>query len=214
MTLPDWVNEGRKTFRSYQSAPLVTKEIEDAFVQIFEQINTELQVYYPRHTLLHIVRFPEDAKDFRCLPQILTVYRGYREPEKRLGISWSLSRRIAEGFSYNARVPRVTGERIVTINGKTYTASKKYSSEEEAQLLPMLITGTCNLQDVLAYTNLCREQEIVINPTKISNVQNIAPSEAGRKMIEALRERIRREGNKAMRIEAEPLEWLQNTRQH
>ncbi|MEO6787260.1 MAG: hypothetical protein ABI318_14100, partial [Chthoniobacteraceae bacterium] len=133
----------------------------------------------------------------------------FREDDKRNGISWSLSRRVAEGFAHDATVfvvkegekPR-RNARLGVLNGREFYGNA-YTREEWACLPARLIVGQCDLQDALAYTNIRQEQEIIIDPAKVSNIVELTPT--AKHIV------LPTEG---FQVGAEPLDWLLSTRQH
>jgi len=210
--LPGLKAEGFKALNTYHRLQYTSKEVEDAFLAIFEQIKKGLEDYYTRNKLT-IIKFPHDSKDFRQLPDMLTIYRGYREPEKRLGISWTLSRTIAEGFSFDAALPQEAGQKIGSINGVQYNATKGYTKDEAKALPSRLITGKCNILDVLAYTNSRYEQEIIINPRNVTDIFDVTPNKETKRKTEVINAKLA-QGKKSDRLVAEPLNWLLTTKQH
>jgi hypothetical protein len=95
-----------------------------------------------------------DQESFRKIKEqnSITIYRGYRDCRKRLGISWSLSRKAAEAFACS----------------DYFGLNKGFE--------PKLLQGTCLVKNILAYTNQRQEQEIIVNPAKIKNIREIAMS--------------------------------------
>ncbi len=74
----------------------------------------------------------EDLEYFDSLPETITIYRGVKKADKIDGVSWTLSREIAERFTYDF-------------------LDDGYVVEKEV-----------HKNDVLAYFNIRDEQEIVI----------------------------------------------------
>lgn len=137
---------------AYGQLKYVSKEDEQDYLVMFEDMNKRTKRILGRGSLGTIM-FTDDETSYRHLPQKLTIYRGYHEAAKREGISWSLSKTVAEDFAH-------------------------ISWREDAKDVPAsVVTGTCLLKDVLAYTNDRGEQEIIINPKKVTGIRNIPVGE-------------------------------------
>lgn len=208
MTYQALHKKGRALLNSYFTLHMTTKDIIAFYLAQFEAINEALKkVNGPGN--LNIIKFPDDKQGLDQLPQTLTIYRGYREHDKREGISWSLSRRVAEVFAYDAVVfganeglETQMNVRIGWLNGREFYGNC-YSREDYKRLPSLLIVAQCDRADVLAYTNRRREQEIIINPAKVRNIEELQVSE--RHIV------IPTDDYESC---AEPLEWLLSTRQH
>ena len=88
-----------------------------------------------------------DRKFFAGLPDELTIFRGYREGQDRHGLSWTLSQAQATRFANR----NATGE-----TGK-----------------PIVLVGRCAKVDVFCYTNGREEDEIIIDPAKITDIREV-----------------------------------------
>ena len=197
---------GRKLLRTFIETEFHTPSMD--FMDQFEEIHSELEDYYGRDART-IIRFLADYKDLKRLPTVLPIYRGYRETNKRLGVSWTLSQRVAEGFAVDACVFVVSpGDEAMA--GKNIPIGKyafrdkvvygnAYTVAEYHQLPSKVIRGTCDLLDVLAYTNFGKEQEIIINPAKVWGVVDMPDMTA---------ERVAEIKKADYKIIAEPLEEL------
>lgn len=213
MSITDLKRSGQQLLDGYFRAPYITEALQAEVLKRFTANKTALERHYGKPHRMAITRFNSDGTSLHLLPDELRVYRGYREPRKRLGISWSLSRLVAEGFSYDASVPDVEGERVCSFGGLDYYAERGYTLEEKQALGPKLITGTCSLLDVLAYTNIRSEQEIVIDPAKVRNIEELTPSADAKAKVEAIYA-VPMEKREPLRFRAEPLEWLLSNSQH
>ena len=88
-----------------------------------------------------------DRKTLASLPELLTVYRGYQSRSRgnKMGLSWTLSPEKAGRFAHR-------------------------SSDGG---LPMIAEGTCKKSDILGYTNCRDEQEVIIDPSKVTIVKRV-----------------------------------------
>ncbi|MEP6669526.1 MAG: hypothetical protein ABJF10_10260 [Chthoniobacter sp.] len=163
------IAEGRAILSDYHNHFIHTKELENVLLEMFETKNKQLTRLQGQKSKWNIIAHDVDYPNLRRLPPTLTIYRGSREPEKRVGISWSLDRRIAERFAYKAQVAK-RRILIARISDRNFYANG-YTDEEIQRLIPTVLTGTCSLTDVLAYTNILNEQEIVINPLHVTIIK-------------------------------------------
>ena len=155
----------------------------------------------------------DDVHQFKQLPEAFPIYRGFREPLKQLGISWSLSRYVAEGFSYGAIVQlKHVGPPIIKLAGRSFFIDT-YTEDDANKLPPGLVTGICRKSDIVAYTNANFEEEIIIDPNRVQNIVNLEPGEKARKQREANIIALR-EGREEVLYTAEPLDWLLTNKQH
>jgi len=132
----------------YMQLKYVSKEAEDEYLLVFQDLNNQRKAALGR-TVISTIMLPTDTAAFHHLPNKLTIYRGYHEKRKRVGVSWSLSRIVAEDFAHITMI------------------------KSARDIRPSVATGTCLLKDVLAYTNDRNEQEIIVNPEKVKNIHNI-----------------------------------------
>ena len=138
----------------------VSKEDEQDYLRMFEEVSTRTKRFLGRGSVGTIM-FPTDVANYKTLPKKLKIYRGYHEAVKRKGISWSLSKRVADGFAHHCRV------------------------EGKNDVEPSVVTGTCSKRDVLAYTNEVSEQEIIINPNKVRNIVDVGAGQKASQRVEA-----------------------------
>ena len=68
------------------------------YIKAFEQYRAKMMKEFGRD-VNSVILHDDDSSDYDKLPAMLTVYRGYCEPAKRLGLSWTLSRRVADWFA-------------------------------------------------------------------------------------------------------------------
>jgi hypothetical protein len=207
MTYQQLHKKGRALLEDYFSLQMSTKDVIDYYLEQFETINDELKKLNGP-SRLNIIKFPKDKQDLDQLPETLTVYRGYREHDKRDGISWSLSRRVAEVFAYAAAILGTTDGLETELNailgkidGREFHGNL-YSKADRDCLPSHLIVGQCDRADVLAYTNAGSEQEIIINPAKVRDITDLQVRE--RNIVIPSDDYIAR---------AEPLDWLLSTKQ-
>ena len=79
----------------------------------------------------------DDVSVLATIPKPFTLFRGYNKPLGKMGLSWTLEKRIADKISYG----RGTNSWI--------------------------ITATANPEDVIAYTDQRLEREVIIDPKKV-----------------------------------------------
>jgi hypothetical protein len=91
-----------------------------------------------------------ERRALAAMPEMLTIYRGYRKGTARRGLSWSLSKDRAWFFAGDDKA-----ERRALLSG--------YQEGD----IPMIVSGRCHKRDVLAYFNGRDEQEIVIDPRNV-----------------------------------------------
>lgn len=128
----------------YINGKYISYEEEQKYLAYFRRTRATLDKEFNERTP---VLFPEEHGYFEDLPERLTIYRGYWEPEKRNGISWSLYQHVAEFFTDHDR---------------------------NTESLPgFLVTGDCWKKDVLAYTHMIHEAEIIIDPQNVRNIRDI-----------------------------------------
>jgi hypothetical protein len=86
----------------------------------------------------------KDRKHFETLPDTLTIYRGYQHGKNhnRMGLSWTLSKEKATWFAYR-------------------------HAEDGA---PNVAAANCRKADAFCYTNGRGEQEIIIDPAKLTGI--------------------------------------------
>ncbi len=137
--------EGCALLEEYTSLNHVLLEDEMRYLRALQSIAAALKDAYGgiSYPIVH----PSSMRYFQKLPNRVRIYRGYYDPAKKDGVSWSLSRKVAEGFAYNR--------------------------DNERHLPPMVVTGHCAITKVVAYTNLRKEQEIVADPKNVKGIRNI-----------------------------------------
>ncbi len=92
----------------------------------------------------------EDRRAFEQLPDQLTIYRGYQNKRYRTGLSWTLLKKMAVWFAYRW-----------------------------SEGTPRVVSGSISKADVFGYTNERKEQEIIADPSKITDladIEDIGPS--------------------------------------
>lgn len=146
VSLSEFQENAKAILEEYISLKYVAAYQEQEYLESFIHINKELKSCFGSRVHCAVM-LTSDVLIFRTLPDRLRLYRGYYEPEKREGISWSLSRKVAEGFAY----------------------SHWNSNNEE----PQVVTGTCLRSRVLAYTNDRSEQEFIVDPKDVRSIRNI-----------------------------------------
>jgi len=149
VSLSKWLQIKANLLNDYQHLKYISKKTEDWYLKEFEYVVGQSQSMFGKRIVCTIFGDHDDIAAFRKLPKKLRLYRGYNEKEKREGISWSLSRKVAEGFAY---VSFMDGEKDIP---------------------PSVVSGTCSCKDILAYTNSRDEQEIIINPAKVHDITDI-----------------------------------------
>jgi hypothetical protein len=131
-------------------------EMDDgSFWQVLRRVYTHVPaafLYYDRLVRLFASRpatdadrfEPEDLSTFNDLPDPFRIYRGYAEPYS-VGLSWSLSLRIAKFFAYLA-------------------------AERSADPLirPQLLTGLAYKKDVLTLIEFRNEREVIILSNRVT----------------------------------------------
>jgi hypothetical protein len=139
---------GRDLLLQYVSEEYVSALDERVYLRKFHHYVKRLRGKLGKQQFCTI-HHPADLGALQTLPRKLRLYRGYYEPVKREGISWSLSRKVAEGFAY-ARAPW-----------------------EPASGPPMVVTGWCYFGSILAYSNRRQEEEVIVDPADVHDIKNI-----------------------------------------
>ena len=168
--LSDVYDAAQELLEKYIFLDYVSADAEREYLKAFNQARKVLKQNFGSRANC-IVMLADDFSPFRTLPLCLRLYRGYHEPEKREGISWSLSRKVADSFAYGMDGDKTEDARVVT--------------------------GTCLLSRVLAYTNGGFEQEFIVDPRDVRDIRNIKVREKPEHLFTA-----------------EPLEELLKGRQH
>jgi hypothetical protein len=170
VSLSEFIERAQELFNEYMLRKYVSAADEREYLKGFLHINQiSKQTFGSR--VICTVMLRSDEPSFHTLPNRLRLYRGYYEPEKREGISWTLSRKVAEGFAFSPRHDK---------NGP-----------------PRVVTGTCLLSRVLAYSNDRSEEELIVDPKDVRDMRNI-------KVI----------AKAHCHIAAEPLDELLKSKQH
>jgi len=164
--LQNLIEKAQAAVIDYQNLPVHTPELEEVYLGIFENLTKKLGSHYGLGNKRNVIKKDNDSTAFYKLPPKLIIYRGFREPEKRNGISWTLDRFIAERFAYKATVAYIDLF-ITRIDGRDFYA-KGYTQDDINKLAPVVLTATCALKDVLVYANNINEQEIIINPKNLT----------------------------------------------
>jgi hypothetical protein len=176
VTHEEFIKHGIKVFDEYRSLKYVSFKEEQEYLRFFKRHVRQLDRLWGGQLFCGIIP-DEDRVMFHNLKPRLRLYRGYRELEKRNGISWSLSRKVAEGFAHCENIfnPR----------------------EDNNNLTPRVVTGWTYSGKVLAYSNDGEEQEVIIDPADVREIND-----------------IKLRAKPEFPVSAEPLEWLLSTRQH
>jgi len=95
-----------------------------------------------------------ERKRLKALPDVLTIYRGCARTKHADGISWTLSRRVAEFFVNYSNSAR----RALLCQHKQSTTG-------------IIVSGQCYKRDVLAYFSGRKEKEIVIDAANVFEKQ-------------------------------------------
>ena len=134
-SLSEFIEVHRDLLTDYCIKKYVTWEDEQEYLQIFEQaIKSRRRVF--GKNVVSTIMFSGDSDSYRRLPKKLAIYRGYHTANKREGISWSLSKQVADSFAHHCWV------------------------KDTRDVPPSVVRGNCLLKDVLAYTNDMGEEEI------------------------------------------------------
>ena len=114
---------------------------------VHENIEEWFELFSSKRRYRALLMSRVDRKYFQTLPNILTVYRGYQEglDDNMMGLAWTLSLEKADYFAHRF--------------------------EEIGE--PKVVSGVCNKSDVICYTNGREEQEIIIDPLKISGIKPV-----------------------------------------
>lgn len=136
----------KATLEEYSNYSYVSAELEKEYLGRFIHIRSEWKRIWGERMGCTLY-LDSDTMMFHKLPRRLRLYRGYYESAKREGISWSLSRKVAEGFAYSL-----------------------WNYKKEA---PQVVTATCLRSRVLAYTNDGSEQECIVDPKDVRSIHNI-----------------------------------------
>lgn len=110
--------------------------------RLFESVHERSKRELPRG-YLPIICNAKYSDVVRNLPKKLKVFRGYNQDDKRDGLSWTLSKDIAEWFA-------LRGE---------------WNNEPAGSC--RIVEGECSIKNVYAYTNDCNEEEIIISPDRV-----------------------------------------------
>lgn len=145
-SLSEFHDKAQALLEEYIARKYVSAAEEREYLKAFAHVRKVLKNTFGRRVNCALM-LTSDVMIFRGMPQRLRLYRGYYEPEKRNGISWSLSRKVAEGFAY--------------------------SNWNIKDAPPHVVTGTCLLSRVLAYTNDRSEQEFIVDPKDVRSIRNI-----------------------------------------
>jgi hypothetical protein len=105
---------------------------------------TWLSLFTSKRRYRGLIMDREDRKHLQTLPDELVIYRGYRHSSYKAGLSWTLSLEKAAWFANRWN-----------------------------QGNPMVVTGRCRKEDVIAYLNGRNEQEIVIDPRKVTGLKKL-----------------------------------------
>jgi hypothetical protein len=140
------LKKGYSLFTQYTELEHVPAYLEQEYLAAFKKHIEAIKAVVGTSRPWPIVTNAE-SETFYALPSTLRLYRGYYEPDKRAGISWSLSRRVADGFAHGPYPP--------------------------PPMPPMVVTGKCLRSKVLVYSNSRDEQELIVDPFDVRELKNI-----------------------------------------
>ena len=90
---------------------------------------------------------------FKALPDKFSVYRGYKIAKRKMGFSWTLSKKKAEWFA-------------AVFNPNPL--QQNFMGNPNLKTIPKVVSGTVKKKDALAYKNARREKEIIVAPQFVS----------------------------------------------